>query len=180
MTQRFASISSYTSLRELVTSNHQITRWESKRQVFCFSRLFPPRAFKAPFTLSKALCATAPITLIPCAMISWNIYGAGSFRRHFEPFTLASSGQREEIAFRSGVLTRRSRMTESKRLISSPRAFLWERSLCIKRVHLRQQCISPKKNKNGSQQYQKCFKQGSILVEGECKQVLEVLVIAGC
>ncbi|GAA6100899.1 uncharacterized [Tachysurus ichikawai] len=48
----------------------------------------------------------------------------GSFQRHSEPFSFASSGQREEIALHSGVQTRRSRMKESKRPIGSQKGFL--------------------------------------------------------
>lgn len=97
-----------------------------KEATFCSFLSSIPSSLKPHSTLSKALCATAPITLIPCAMISWNIYNAGSFQRHSKPFSLVSSGQREEIALRGGVLTRCSRIKESKRLIGAWKALSYE------------------------------------------------------
>lgn len=115
-----------------MTSNRQITRWESKRPFFRFSPSLSSTRFQTPrSTLSIALCATAPITLIPCAMISWNIYGAGSFRRHFEPFhshplanerklpfAAASSRDAAEWLGANGLSALRGLSCESDRFVS--------------------------------------------------------------
>lgn len=124
-------------------------KWRRKQHFVLCALPSPP--LQTPFTLSKALCATAPITQLPCAMILWNIYNAGSFGKHSEPFHSHSLARREEIALRSPVLTRRSRVNESKRLISSRRASLWEQSIHIRRVHLRNSAYP----KTGSQPYLK-------------------------
>lgn len=45
-----------------------------------------PTLFKPHSTLSKALCATAPITLIPCAMIFEIFIMQGPFKGTLSPF----------------------------------------------------------------------------------------------
>lgn len=127
--------------RSSLHQNHQLMRWERKQHFFSFL-FFLPHPFEPHSTLSKALCATAPLLWY---LVPWSreiFITQGPSRGTPSPFSFASSDQREEIALRSRVLTRRGRMKDSKRLIGLRKGLLMRAINSYQEGAFIQRCIS--------------------------------------